>query len=92
VAAYDLAKLQLLNKKCYNYFVPKAMAELNLKLEMAPCLLSSFEPDVVAMIEEKKAEGVKMRTSQFLTLRFDKEFKQARQRDVFMADFLQKHP
>ena len=51
------------------------MTELNLKLEMSPCLLSTFEPDVVAMIEEKKAEGVKIRTSQFLTLRFDKEFK-----------------
>ena len=25
IAVYDLAKLQLLNKKCYDYFVPRAM-------------------------------------------------------------------
>ena len=71
MAAYDLAKLQLLNKKCYDYFVPRAMAELKLKLEMAPCLLSTFEPDVKAIIEEKKAEGVKLKTAQYMTLRFD---------------------
>ena len=50
VAPYDLAKLQLLNKKCYDHFVPRAMADLKLKLEMPPCLLSAFEPDVVQMI------------------------------------------
>jgi hypothetical protein len=71
IAPYDLAKLQLLNKRCYEYFVPRAMEDLKLKLEMPPCLLSTFEPDVAAIIEEKKSEGVKIRTSQFLTLRFD---------------------
>ena len=46
IAPYDLAKLQLLNKKCYDYFVPRAMEELQLKFEMVPCLISTFEPEI----------------------------------------------
>ena len=50
VEPYHIAKLQLLNKKCYDYFVPVVMQELKIKMEMPPCLLTSFEPDVRAII------------------------------------------
>lgn len=32
IAPYDLAKLQLLNRRCYEHFVPRAMADLNINL------------------------------------------------------------
>jgi len=54
IAPYDLAKLQLLNKRCYEVFIPRAMSDLKINLQMSPCLLSAFEPDVQAMIEDKK--------------------------------------
>ena len=44
--AHDVAKLQLLNKRCYDYFVPRVMSMQKMKLEMSPCLLSFFEEDV----------------------------------------------
>ena len=43
IEPYHLAKLQLLSKKCYDYFVPAAMSQLNLKMEMPPCSIDSFE-------------------------------------------------
>ena len=92
VQPFHIAKLQLLNRKCYDYFVPQVMASLKLKMEMPPCLLSSLEPDVQAIINEKKSEGVKIRTAHVLTLRFDESFKSKQQVDKFMAKYLTEHP
>jgi hypothetical protein len=92
VEPYHIAKLQLLNKKCYDYFVPKVMQELKIKMEMAPCLLRSFEPDVRAIIEEKKSEGVKIGSAHTITLRFDQSFKNKTQAKVFMTEYLTQHP
>jgi hypothetical protein len=44
--SHEVAKLQLLNKRCYEYFVPQVMSQQKLKLEMSPCLLNFFEADV----------------------------------------------
>ena len=64
------------------------MQELKIKMEMPPCLLSAFEPDVKAIIDEKKSEGVKMGSAHLLTLRIDKSFKNQTQTKLFMEDYL----
>lgn len=92
VEPFHLARLQLLNKKCYDYFVPKIMAELKIKMEMPPCLLSTFESDVRAIIQAKKDEGVKIRTGHILTLRIDQSFKTKDKVHNFMKSYLEKHP
>jgi len=73
--SHEVAKLQLLNKKCYDYFVPRVMSMQKINLEMSPCLLSYFEPEVQKQITDKKESGTKIRNGHVLTLKFDRDFK-----------------
>jgi hypothetical protein len=72
--AHEVAKLQLLNKRCYEYYVPHAMSQQKMKLEMSPCLLSFLEPDVQKQIVDKRESGTKFRNGHVLTLKFDRDF------------------
>ena len=90
--AHEVAKLQLLNKRCYDYFVPQLMSRQNLKLEMSPCLLNFFEADVQKQIVEKKESGTKMRNGHVLTLKFDRDFPRKQDAAAFVQKYLEAHP
>lgn len=47
VSKHDLLHLQLLNKKCYNVFVPQVFTLLKLNFETPPARLLSFEDDLI---------------------------------------------
>ena len=68
------------------------MQDLKLKMEMPPCLLSSFESDVRAIIQEKKDDGVKIRTGHIITLRIDQSFKTDEKVKSFMKKYMKQHP
>jgi len=43
---FDLAKLQILNRRCHEYLVPMAMSQLRLYPEAPVCSLRSLESDI----------------------------------------------
>jgi hypothetical protein len=90
--AHEVAKLQLLNKKCYEYYVPHAMSQQKMKLEMSPCLLSFLEPDVQKQIVEKRESGTKFRNGHVLTLKFDRDFSRKQDAITFIDNYVKTHP
>ena len=90
--SHEVAQLQLLNKRCYDYFVPQLMSQQKLKLEMSPCLLNFFEADVQKQIIEKKECGTKLRNGHVLTLKFDQDFPRNQDAVFFVENYLKTHP
>lgn len=43
VDKYDMLKLQLLSKKCYEDHIPRVLSQLNITFEMAPCRSTMLE-------------------------------------------------
>lgn len=68
------------------------MSRQNLKLDMSPCLLNFFEPDVQKQIVEKKESGTKMRNGHVLTLKFDRDFPRNQDAQAFVRNYLEAHP
>ena len=68
VTASDVAKLQLLNKRCYNQLIPMAMDQFRILPEPRPCSLSYLEPDIQETIEGKRSQGVKLKSGHVLTV------------------------
>jgi len=92
VLVFDLMKLQLLNKRCYNQYIPTVMNQLKLNLESPPCKLPDFERDLQDQILEKKESGVTMRTGHVITFKIKKEIRQNSQMNSEMKRFLNEHP
>ena len=72
VNKHDMLRFQLLNKRCYNTYIPKLLREF--RFDTPPCNLGSFEPSIQYQIQEKKEKGFKQKTGNYLTLQIDTDF------------------